>query len=793
MRFRQLSAISLLVLCSGNYCFGQADTIQDYTAQVKQLSADDPEVTSPFIEAEIKRVLFKNGERQLAPLVGLLKNENWAVRRAAIEQLGYYSDTHAGDEVAKAIAPLLLDPVWHVRETAARAIAKGKQSGKPAISWLVASIDDPREEVRVAVFKTLERLGPDAAPSVPRIVQLLKDTNGETDYEPYHALKAMGAVAKVAIPILKEITASKIAPSDLAAETLGGIGARDVLLKFYESEDSSLSNKAIRGFGGLTEFDPVSRPGDATIQQILIDKLKDKRDFVKRDALKSLSTIRPTNEKISAAIATVLDNDAQLRIPAASALEEVEPKFSNAIASLVKATEDPDDSVRNTALRALKQYELDPIAKAEMLLQRIPRDLDFLEDDGFSVLKAELEVIATDRSKEKSLRVLAILVLAENRYDFTDEAEDQDKKFIEVFNGIKTQSNDKEILAAISVGLQMITNEPEQAAATLINAYSADQPEILRLVIARELGRIQSKPAVDGLVQILDDPSPVVVETASGGFLGFQKSPDLVVTAFPKMTEILDSHPSSSVRSKMILVIGYFDAGIKFATPQLVAAIEKNDFEHAGNVAYSIAVTERDETFDAAPFIKPLVRAYKADKERGFIFSAFGQAGDAVTPEVIEILGQALEDKDHSHTVECAAAACAGLGTQAKSLGGKLLKLIDREDRQVAEKALQALASMKLYPDQVLAKVNQLYDSSPGVCLGIAEKYDQHAVAILPKLKTALKENDYFFRTKALDILSKIGPQAKSMVPALQEMLKSEDDDATKDKIEATIRAVSAK
>jgi HEAT repeat protein len=145
-------------------------------------------------DAALVRALAGAGPAGLARLEAALHDEDAGVRwhaAAGILRMGAR---------AAASAPALLaamhDPEWNVRNSAGRALEE--VTGPEHSALLAEALVEPDVETRYHVARALARLGRDAAPALPALLETLNDADAEVRMESCWTLAAIGPRARSA-------------------------------------------------------------------------------------------------------------------------------------------------------------------------------------------------------------------------------------------------------------------------------------------------------------------------------------------------------------------------------------------------------------------------------------------------------------------------------------------------------------------------------------------------------------------------------------------------------------------
>ena len=164
-------------------------------------------------------------QRDLAPVIALLKDSDTRVRLAAVDVLELLED--AAQPALPALAESLGDPDRFVRWAAARAIGNiGPEHAAEAVPGLAKLACDPDNNVRLAALTTLQLMGPLARPALPALAQAVTQGDSEVRVATMATLLTIGGDdAKIAVPgLIQSLTASDPRVRRAAAESLGRLG-----------------------------------------------------------------------------------------------------------------------------------------------------------------------------------------------------------------------------------------------------------------------------------------------------------------------------------------------------------------------------------------------------------------------------------------------------------------------------------------------------------------------------------------------------------------------------------------
>ena len=268
------------------------------------------------------------GSPAVAPLVAVLKDSPYFVRRAAAQALGRIGD-------ARAVAPLstaLKDGDWEVRAAAVGAMVK---IGTPAVAALMVALEDGDCNVRKQAAGALDEM--DWRPG--------KDESGAAYWI---AKKKWDKCIEIGAPAVAALSAA-LQDSDhhvrkVAADGLGRIGdARAVeplsaALKDSDDSDSNVRRAAVEA---------LEKIGDTRAVEALIAVLKDSHRWVVRPAAAYALGRIGDARAVEPLIAALKDSHSDLRRAAVEALEKIGD--ARAVEALMAALKDDGELVHEAA------------------------------------------------------------------------------------------------------------------------------------------------------------------------------------------------------------------------------------------------------------------------------------------------------------------------------------------------------------------------------------------------------------------------------------------------------------
>ena len=415
----------------------------------------------------------------LKPIEALLKDKSAKVRADAAMALG--SIGPAAQNSVTALAELLKDPDETVRRTALRAVraihpgpavmipicTKLLEDPDPAIRGrLLAAIAERGVEAVPALIQALSDdkaafwalivlrdIGPAAKDAIPAITEKLKDKNPGIRRE---AVLTLGVFGEAAAPAVPQVAALLSDPHAATAATfvLGELGqipkeAEATVRANAKSDDLMLSSTSL---WALTRVHPEDKELRRETSEKLVERLKDKNEFVRVAAARALAALPPAPE-IMAPIWEKAMKDAdemtmrnamdalaalgpqavprliaalkyeKFRVDVIYALGRIGPAAAPATEELAKLVQDKNSRVANEAIIALGNIgpgARDAVpALIKVLQQADDRDMNFaatayaLGKIGPAAVSADSALLKQLESKDDRVRVLSGWALAQ--------------------------------------------------------------------------------------------------------------------------------------------------------------------------------------------------------------------------------------------------------------------------------------------------------------------------------------------------------------------------------------------
>jgi HEAT repeat protein len=178
---------------------------------IVQRGLNDPNPAARLATAEAVESLGPAGIRFIPRIVEALKDCNLFVRWVAARVLGklaYYVEKDApekGPMIVTGLTALLDDEDLDPRTQAAIALGAYGPMAKSAVSALTGKLQRGDPDFIIAVIKSLEGIGTDAAPALPALAKLLRNRDQRVRAEAARAVGQFGILAKAYVPELERL------------------------------------------------------------------------------------------------------------------------------------------------------------------------------------------------------------------------------------------------------------------------------------------------------------------------------------------------------------------------------------------------------------------------------------------------------------------------------------------------------------------------------------------------------------------------------------------------------------
>jgi HEAT repeat protein len=236
---------------------------------------------------------------------------------------------------ARALADLEVDPA-KVRPLIDKLVAKHPEISDQVLNAFVAlgpravpqateALKDPQRRVRA--LQVLARIGAEAAPAAPALIDLLKSGDPATKTEALFTLGAIGPKAQAAIePICDQLGDADPRVVEAAIYALGKIGpaaksAIPKLANLVRSEDALVRLMAVCA---ILRIGPVTDDLVQTAMPVLTEGLQHRREYVRIEAAMTLGELGSQVQAALPALQTAAsDSSAAVRSAAAAAIKKI--------------------------------------------------------------------------------------------------------------------------------------------------------------------------------------------------------------------------------------------------------------------------------------------------------------------------------------------------------------------------------------------------------------------------------------------------------------------------------------
>ncbi|MFO0863564.1 MAG: HEAT repeat domain-containing protein [Gemmataceae bacterium] len=355
--------------------------------------------------------LGRIGAAAIEPTLSLLTAKDEATRFYAVWTLGWMGPAAKG--TTKQLAAAIEDASPLVRRKAAFALGSVKPDDTAAaVAALAKALADENADVRIAAGEALPEFGAAALPALTRALESSSSDEGKLAV--CKSLAKLGGSAAPAVPLLGKVFRSLKTPAVMTsmAEELAHFGKPAVaeLTEAIKVEDSQLVSAALRG---LQKANPDGAPA-------LVDALGDKRRDVRLQAANSLGQMNLPDKMvvIGLSFAAKQDADADVRVAALQSIGNLGTGAKLALPGVEACLADLDGRVRQIAFFSLNRMGVNARESLQKALQsgdervRIPIAGLMLKqnlepEDAMKVLAAAL------KHEKKEIRVSAAAALAD--------------------------------------------------------------------------------------------------------------------------------------------------------------------------------------------------------------------------------------------------------------------------------------------------------------------------------------------------------------------------------------------
>ncbi len=751
-------------------------------------------------------------------LRALTQDEDAQVRIHAAQALAEL-EGKAAPAVPALVQRIIEDKDANVRDVATHALWR---IGEPSTTHLIKLLGHPDEQVRRLAIAAVHRI----PSSMPSLIKLLGDPNETLQIGGYASLMNMGEAAVP--PLIQALSSDNATIASNAASVLGTIGEpaipalvaalksdevavrRGAATSFMEMETAKMKASAKPPIEALTaalgdddefvrgrltvalgEMGSHSAPAVAALTRVATS---DESRGVRLAAGVALAKIGPAAKPAVAALAEVIrkaDQAPQRRADAADVLGELGLELDTIIPLLVSLLRDESEVVRDVVTETLWESVGAPAIPA--LLAEIDGDDLAAKEHASSALmdicaRADEDVLANYPQLVPVLvraarhRNEAILSNASSALFNMGEAAipglllllehelPQTRFFAAKYLGdCILDEQDEDQLTAVDTALQNALRDEDvfvrvAAAKSLEYSWSVDTGEGSDV-------RASLVELLPHLVEAVTDDDHFAFGTAASVLadMGNDAAP-----AVPKLVEALGVAKREHVLATIIETLGEIGPSADDAAAPLTAYLSSDNLAVPASVALGNIAAGGDAALAA------LTEALGDENTRYHAVNGLQLAGSRGVPAMT----RALKSGDE----EFCAHACLQLSEMERAAKAALPALLDtirHKDLLVRLHAAQAMAAIDPENDAVfLALIKSTSDFVEGLqhpnrearlaavaALGVAGKESGSAVA---SLIAATRDKDAEILRQALHSLQVIGPNAKTAVPRLIEILQGE-------------------
>jgi HEAT repeat protein len=328
----------------------------------------------------VSETLLTLGSPSVTPLRKVLSDNNFFVRRRAIEILGKFGVR--AQSAAPQLVMLLQDPEVQVHQAAAQALLQMSAAG---VSALTAEIPKEEESNRKFLVSMLGHFGATAAPALIRVLR--KD---ESAFVRGAAAEALGQIHEVpSDALLALMTATHDLDEGLrssAIDALGQIGPNaslalgNLMMTAHADRDPLVRDKAHQAVLSIGNGNKDSLPG--FMQGMKQDNVEVKLEILETVSQSSLSLA----DALPVITASQKDASPAVRIKGIAAISKLQKQSSEGLELLAAAMNDPQLDVRTAAVHELGLMKQSAPAAASALRTGLQDSNPALREQSISAL-----------------------------------------------------------------------------------------------------------------------------------------------------------------------------------------------------------------------------------------------------------------------------------------------------------------------------------------------------------------------------------------------------------------------
>jgi HEAT repeat protein len=478
-----------------------------------------------------------------------------------------------------------------IRRAAAAACGDLGRQAAIAVDQLVAAVDDPDSDVRVAAVESLGQCRDAAEIALPTLVRALD--NDELRPIAIDAVGVMGPAAKAAAP---------------------------QLVRLLDDPDKSVQWAAALS---LLRVDNQAAGGAIPL---FLSALRSPNARSRWDAVWYFERVHDPAAALDDLLKLIAEGDTDVRVSALLVVGNIGEEAARAMPAITRCLNDPVPAVRNNAARALALMRIDDLSLAkraakvlaDLFSQTDPRQPDFVLWETTYYLKklGPVESIAVPTLSELTshadagVRRAALAAIA----SFGDEAQDARPAVAK-----RLSDPDQSVRTAAAKTLWEITGDPGLAVPAWIDLIRVGDAAV-RVPAAEQLALIgpRARAAIPSLLPLLDDHDPLVQLTVAEAILAIDRDPAPITPRF--LAALVNADPS--IRRRGAVGLG---------------KLGPSDADMAGELEPLLDDPDVRVRIAAASALN-LIGA-KTNKAVGILAAALDDADDAVRADALETLG----------------------------------------------------------------------------------------------------------------------------------------------------------
>ncbi|MDP2599689.1 MAG: HEAT repeat domain-containing protein [Deltaproteobacteria bacterium] len=761
---------------------GQIRSNADIVVPSLAAALTDPDVYVRWFAARALGRIGKEAQAAVPALVMAMQDESVYVRRSVVTSLGQIELFNA-EVVGAMIAVLEKEGEEELILGAIQVLGKAGPNAKEAVPILAAEL---QKWQKFETWKESRDKGVNwYHKSYQGFIERYSDSSSSRRKALLHALVQMPPTAESIIPVFEEVEEYIHWRSSLG----------------YHSDIRLL----------LSSFGPDAKD---TVPA-LIEALKDENESVRGNAIKALGQIGPGAEKAISPLFSIIknkENSGDMRRETAEVLGKIIFGYNNeeVVSTLIGILEDEKEEwdIRKNAALALGRVNFGTETVLSPVIEKYFESA-VVEEGSKSVLSAFGSaavpfLVSALNDKRIDARKLAIMTLAEisERDDKVkwDKLPVSDVKMGLIYGDRVVQINTARLLGKIGPGA-------EEAIPWLVRALLRADEEYLKRSIIRALGKIGSEQALSGLVRYLNegkykgslllsiDQLDQTEEEAKRQWFSHSTTShvvralaDMGSPAVPHFLRWLEE--GEALDQTILSALALMQMKLHTDRVSKIFLMGLEDKNEGMKLAAALALSQMKLHADAAtPILLDSLKKSKREKNgefyRGIIINALSRFGFHNGETILEFIAACRDD--YRPLRESGEKALLKLGPDAKEAIPDLVTASKDKDEEV--RRLAAVALSKIGPnttEAILALLNwhRAEGSTPTYIYESAlnAKFGDDAVFPLIEL---LNSPDQKIKTFALEVLGRIGPDAKEAVPALMDALKDENESVRSKAVEA--------